>query len=262
MSLLYMINISRAFQSNRNKFLKVKITSKATATNDASNEASVMTILGFGSLLSERSSRTTFPELRNFRLGRIPNYRRVFGHPASIFFQRGIASLETKRMSSLSAEYSPESSFVCSVFEVPNNEMMENGIPSEAFLEREEEFDIVTVPYLELDTQKQATGILCTASTDDDYIRKWGTKRFQDQYRQYGVSTIWGWSRDSGLLPCDLYLRHCVLASESMGEECYNSFLDDTYLVDRTTTLRSYLENNPEIMLMEPPPELAIRYGG
>jgi hypothetical protein len=44
-------------------------------------------ILGFGSLLSERSSRMTFPKLENFRLGRVPNFRRVFGHPASIFFQ-------------------------------------------------------------------------------------------------------------------------------------------------------------------------------
>jgi hypothetical protein len=55
--------------------------------NVMSNE--YITILGFGSLLSERSSRTTFPDLRNFRLGRVKDYRRIFGHPASIFFQRG-----------------------------------------------------------------------------------------------------------------------------------------------------------------------------
>ena len=49
------------------------------------------TILGFGSLLSEQSSRLTFPDLENFRLVRVPNYRRLMQHPASIFFQRGIA---------------------------------------------------------------------------------------------------------------------------------------------------------------------------
>ena len=35
------------------------------------------TILGFGSLLSEQSSRLTFPDLENFRLVRVPNYRRL-----------------------------------------------------------------------------------------------------------------------------------------------------------------------------------------
>lgn len=231
-------------------------------TTSLTKDDNMVTILGFGSLLSERSSRTTFPDLQNFRLGRVPNYRRVFGHPASIFFERGIASLETMEMSSLSAEYNEGSSFICSVFEVPNSDMMENGIPSQAFLEREEEFDIITVPYVELNGGKEGTGILCTASTDQEYLRKWGQERFEQHYGKYGVSTIWGFERDSGLRPCPLYLRHCVLAATSMGEECYNSFLDDTYLVDRTTPLRGYLEQNTQIMSMEPPPELAVRYGG
>merc|ERR1719491_669033 len=75
-----------------------------TAAAAAAGKATV-TILGLGSLLSERSSRTTFPDLTNFRLGRVSNkYRRVFGHPASIFFQRGLANKHTKEFSSLSAE--------------------------------------------------------------------------------------------------------------------------------------------------------------
>ena len=100
-----------------------------------------VTILGLGSLLSERSSRTTFPDLSNFRLGRVSNqYRRVFGHPASIFFQRGLADMETKEMSSLTAEEfeynisdggdnnnSPDDAyrggFVCSAFEVPREQV-------------------------------------------------------------------------------------------------------------------------------------------
>ena len=68
------------------------------------NDNNMITILGFGSLLSEKSSRTTFPTLQNFRLGRVPNYRRVFRHPASIFFHRGIANLNTLEISSLCAE--------------------------------------------------------------------------------------------------------------------------------------------------------------
>jgi hypothetical protein len=243
--------------------MKLQTSTIRAAPQTSSSNSNNVTILGFGSLLSERSSKTTFPDLKNFRLGRVPKYRRVFGHPASIFFQRGIANLETKEMSSLSAEYAGEdSSFICSVFEVPNKDMMESGVPSEAFLEREEEFDIVNVPYVELKNGKILEGILCTASTDDEYLNKWGKERFEKHYGQYGVSTIWGWQRDSCLKPCAIYLRHCVLAAKSMGDECYNSFLDDTYLVDRTTPLRTYLDHNPHIMSTKPPPELETRYGG
>ena len=64
------------------------MTDQKLKSTSSSNDDTI-TILGFGSLLSEQSSRTTFPDLTNFRLGRVRNYRRVFGHPASIFFQRG-----------------------------------------------------------------------------------------------------------------------------------------------------------------------------
>lgn len=223
-----------------------------------------ITILGLGSLLSERSARMTFPDLQNFRLGRVPNYRRVFGHPASIFFQRGIANMETKEMSSLSAEYEDgHPGFVCTIFEVPNTDMMEDGMPSMAYLEREEEFDIISVPYIDLQSGKEVQGgVLCARSSDEMYIERWGKEHFEKQYSQYGVDTIWGWKRDSGLRPCATYLRHCTLAAESMGAICSDSFLDETFLADRKTTIRSYLAENPQIMTTKPPPELAVRYGG
>eukprot|EP00980_Cylindrotheca_fusiformis_P008285 scaffold1736_cov127-Cylindrotheca_fusiformis.AAC.99 len=227
-----------------------------------------ITILGFGSLLSERSSRTTFPDLRNFRLGRVKNYRRVFGHPASIFFQRGIANLDTKEISSLSTEFvDGHPGFVCSVFEVPNDNMMEDGIPSASYLEREEEFNIIEVPYIDFhesegDSGTIKSGVLCTAGTDDIYLDRWGEERFEKNYRKYGVDKIWGWERDSGLRPCAVYLRHCYLAAKSMGEECLNSFLDETFLVDRATPVRDYLNDHPEVLETEPPPSLVGRYSG
>jgi len=225
----------------------------------------MITILGFGSLLSERSSCMTFPELQNFRLGRVPNYRRVFGHPASIFFQRGIANFQTNEISSLSAEpCRGHPGFVCSVFEVPSKEMMNDGVPSQAFLEREEEFNITTgVTYHSLDDLTvTGTGVLCTSSDDDTYLSRWGEDHFNKQYNQYGVNTIWGWTTDSGLRPCAVYLRHCYLAAKSMGDECFNSFLDETFLVDRETKLRDYIAGNPEVLQAEPPPELVGRYSG
>lgn len=276
--------------------------------NEGSNELGELTILGFGSLLSLKSARLTFPSLKNFRYGRVPNHRRVFSHPASIFFQRGIANLDTLEMSSLSCEYVKGHSFVCSVFEVLDEGLSvyqdisedtatksTKWIPSQAFLEREEEFEIAMVPYDELilsDNENNATdvvsnaadtsltiklGLICRRSTDEAYISLWGKDHFERQYLKYGVQSIWNWSHDSGLRPCPVYLRHCVLASrnakiggindcspdvESADGFCYTSFLDETYLIDRKTTVRKYLSKYPPIMNLEPPEELRDRYGG
>lgn len=224
----------------------------------------MITIVGLGSLLSERSSRTTFPTLKNFRLGRIDGYRRCFAHPAGVFFTRGIADLASLQMASLSAEPCPGASFVCSVFEVEDEGM-------DRFREREEEFDLVHVVVSSLEPpaspppglpEAPCSGLLCFRSTDEAYVAKWGQERFDRLYRSVGVQTIWGFAHDSGLRPCPVYLRHCVLAAEKLGPRCFDSFLDETFLVDRVTTLRSYLAANPEVMATPPPPELAERYGG
>jgi hypothetical protein len=157
--------------------------------------------------------------------------------------------------------------FVASIFEVSKADLMDGSQPGLAFLEREEEFDIVQVPFVDLessggDSRSVAKGIICTRSTDEEYIRKWGQERFDDHYRKYGIETIWKWHRDSGLRPCAIYLRHCVLAARSLGQECYDSFLDDTYLVDRRTTIRAYLDMHPHILDLQPPAALVDRYSG
>ncbi len=126
------------------------------------------------------------------------------------------------------------------------------------------------------DEQLVKKGVICRRSTDDAYKSLWGEEHWERQYEQYGVNTIWNWSKDSGLRPCPVYLRHCVLASWNCGNEggkkswssggkggiCYESFLDETLLVDRTTTVREYLKQYPDVMNTEPPEGLKDRYGG
>jgi hypothetical protein len=257
----------------------------------------LMTVLGFGSLLSETSSRLTFPNLINFRLCRIPNYRRVFAHPAPIFFHRKIANMASLEICSLSAEPVADSprGFVGTVFDVPiadddesriDQSLVQKGLPSRAFLEREEEFRIVQAPFIDLnlsaplENDKEnfsadlvstetmpprlaGTGLLCTRSTDEEYIVRWGQDHFEAQFGKFGIDTIWNWPLDSGIRPCGIYLRHCYLAAKAHGEPCLSSFLDETYLVDRQTTIRTYLlEQNPNILELQPPVELLQRYNG
>jgi hypothetical protein len=225
-----------------------------------------VTVVGYGSLLSEKSARLTVPSLTNFRLGRVSNFRRVFSHPSSGFFKHGIANMETLEIAAFSAENCEGSpGFVVSVFEIPIQKMddvMPNGIPRKLY-EREASYDIVEVPFEDTASKEGAShALMCIRSTDEIFIEKWGQDRFDKLFRHYGIETIWGWSKDSGIRPCPVYLRHCYLAAQSMGDICLNSFLDESYLVDRTTTIRQYLDQYPAVLLVQPPPELAIRYNG
>ncbi|KAH1209164.1 hypothetical protein HKD37_15G042710 [Glycine soja] len=82
-----------------------------------------ISICGFGSLLSERSARSTFPDLANFRTARLNRFRRVFAHVAPVFFERGIAKPETMEISSLSVEPCEGETLVVTVFEIRKSEV-------------------------------------------------------------------------------------------------------------------------------------------
>ncbi len=88
---------------------------------DVQDGEGVISVAGFGSLLSECSARSTFPDLRNFRVGKVKGYRRIFAHTASVFFQRGIARPKTGEISSLSCAIQPGEEIVVSVFVVPGH---------------------------------------------------------------------------------------------------------------------------------------------
>ena len=189
-------------------------------------------IVGFGSLLSEVSARGTCPSLRNFRIARVFGWRRVFQHPAAIFFQRGIANLDSREISSLSAEpsFDDGSGFVVATFEVQTGEVG-------ALLEREEEFDFADVPFYALDGRAGARGpalgrgYMCVRSDDAEVL---GRRGLRDKYAAHGLASIWdAWGKpESGILPCPVYCRHCVLAStrDDVPAAAGKSFLDETYV--------------------------------
>ncbi|KAL5538482.1 hypothetical protein UlMin_044636 [Ulmus minor] len=216
----------------------------------------LISICGFGSLLSERSARSTFPDLINFRVARLNGFRRVFGHVTPIFFERGIAKPETKEIASLSVEPYEGESLIVTVFEIQKSE-----IP--AFLERELEFRFLAVLPETLDAKPYDNpAVLCGRYSDEEFFRvrcKGSKDTYFKLYGQFNIDKIW---RDD-ILPCRAYLRHCVLAAKNLGEEAYNNFLDHTFLGDRKTTIGEYLAaTGAGIMEEEPPESLKTRYGG
>jgi hypothetical protein len=167
--------------------------------------------------------------------------------------------LKTQTICSLSAEpAAKEVGFDVCVFETDYT-----AEELTAFRAREEEFDLQDAVYVDEHGQT-GSGLLCLASTDADYIARWGQDTFDLNYKQYGLNTIWHHATDSGVKPCSVYLRHCVLAvqQESVPERLRTSFFDETFLVDRTTTVRQYLSNHPSVMDTVPPESLKHRYSG
>lgn len=263
------------------------------------------TVVGFGSLLSEPSARSTFPNLRDFRVVRVRGYRRVFAHTPSVFVERGLVNPGSLFQSSLSAEpvYIRDEDgslkqdlsvgFLAVCFSIPLNDVTHSlgfqGMGGrqwcgEALLKREEEFNFDIVPCHKItkksvDTttpsgaQKNAScgyivdpdaqsipGLMCVAASDKDYIERWGEEPFRSKLDKTGHSTIWGWSRESGLKPCSVYFTHCYLAAQSLGTHVFDSFLDETYLVDRKTTVRMYISRHPDVLFNQPPPIHESRY--
>jgi hypothetical protein len=224
-----------------------------------------LSIAGFGSLLSVRSARSTFPTLENFRAATVEGYRRVFAHTCPIFYERGI--VVGNQSSSLSTEPHPASRLVVSVFEVPATDR-----DIEAFVEREIEFRFTVVEARDLQAREGGDGgaaaspsstlaLMCTRYSDEEFrsVRcKGSAEEFHRRFGRHGIDRIY---RDD-ILPCRVYLRHCVLASQTLGPAAHASFLDDTYLADRRTTIREYLARDPAIMNEQPPESLKERYNG
>lgn len=133
------------------------------------DEDGLITVAGFGSLLSVASARSTFPALHNFRQGRIRGYRRVFAHTCTVFFARGIARPETGEISSLSAEPAgPDDFLTVSLFEIDGG-----GDAVRAFVEREHEFRFMSVDALGMDAAPTGRrAVLCARFSDEEYRTK------------------------------------------------------------------------------------------
>jgi hypothetical protein len=166
-------------------------------------------------------------------------------------------------MASLSIEPAEGHSFCGTAFS------LHEGEDALSLLQREEEFGFAVVHFEDLNKSNgedgiTGTGIVCTSSTDAVYLERWGRSKFCDRYGPHGIDSIWDkWNRpDSGILPCSVYLRHVYLAAQAAGEEMLRSFLDETFLVDRVTTIRQYLADHPEVLEVVPPESVKGRYDG
>ncbi|KAG5555152.1 hypothetical protein RHGRI_012626 [Rhododendron griersonianum] len=237
----------------------------------ASPDDGLLSVCGFGSLLSERSARSTFPDLVDFRVARLNGFRRVFAHTAPIFFERGIANPETKEISSLSVEPCKGETLIVTVFNIRKSE-----IPS--FIEREHEFRFLAVLPETLDGKPFASPA-CESKSDDYCLGCCCRKSYRELLlgnAEKFVSVIC----DVNLLVAACAVKRSISSdmdditftrfgamisylavfifgtAKSLGDAAYNNFLDHTFLGDRKTTIREYLATTGSGIMEEEPPEL------
>lgn len=73
---------------------------------------------------------------------------------------------------------------------------------------------------------------MCAVSTDARVEERWGAGYIARKYGVHGVESIWG--PHEGILPCPVYLRHCVLSAKKQVRATWQA---DDPRKTRSTTL-------------------------
>lgn len=197
----------------------------------------MISIVGYGSLLSEQSARETVPELQNFRIVTVPGFRRVFNKVGVVFLSRHGADPMSLEIASCSTLPDPETEILCSQFECSVDDY-------ERLYEREHRFQWLEVDTVEADGAV-SSGHICTTSSDTYYRthKCESPQEYHERVGQYYSGALW---RDD-ILPFPRYLAFCLQAAQGQGESVLNNFMDSSYLADGITCIRDYIVSHPEL---------------
>jgi len=197
----------------------------------------MISVIGYGSLLSETSARETVPLLQNFRLVKVEGYRRIFNKVGIVFFSRHGASTTDLEIASCSTEPCDSSVMWCSQFECPEEAFVD-------LYEREHRFRWIEVETCDAEGQR-TVGRMCTGFSDSEYrLNKCVTpQEYQRRVGQYYNGPLW---RDD-ILPFPRYLAFCLQAAASQGDEILSNFMDTTFLADGETSVRAYVASHPTL---------------
>ncbi len=197
----------------------------------------MISVVGYGSLLAESSARETLPELENFRIVRVPGYRRIFNKVGVVFLSRYGADPDALPIASCATQAQPGAEIICTQFEC-------SEAAFSLLYEREHRFEWVEVATFDMHGQP-SSGRICTQSTDHYYRHHKCADEAEYQHRVGRFYRGLLWRKD--ILPFPRYLAFCLQAAEALGSEVLANFLDQSFLADGETPLRAYLESEPEM---------------
>lgn len=201
----------------------------------------MISVVGYGSLLSEQSARETVPNLSNYRLVRVPGYRRVFDKVGIVFISRHGMPPDSLELASCSTEAADGIDIIAAQFECSVSDFLE-------LYEREHRYRWIEVETCHLDTGEPSRGRMCTGYSDTDYrLNKCVTEaEYQRRVGQYYAGPLW--RRD--ILPNPRYLAFCLQSAATQGESVLQNFLDTSFTADGRS-VRQYLADNPGLIPAE-----------
>lgn len=200
----------------------------------------MISVVGYGSLLSEKSARETVPNLHNFRLVTVHGYKRIFNKVGIVFLSRYGASPDALDIASCSTLPDKSVSIICSQFECSEEEYR-------ALIEREHRFTWVSVETCELESTEFSSGLMCTTASDEWYKTQKciSSSDYENRVGRYYQGAIWR----NDIFPYPRYLQFCLRSAAEQGQTVLDNFLDSSFLADGQTSLRSYLQSAPELAL-------------
>ncbi|CAE8636353.1 unnamed protein product, partial [Polarella glacialis] len=236
-----------------------------------------ITILGFGSLVSEASVSNSF-DISNFRYGNVVRLQRIFNRASWKTIEMGRARTPTAEVATVSLAVIGGSTVQCRVALMDVD--MHDGL--QGFLHRETSYCMLEVPFVD-DNGTSGFAVACGECDDKEISKYWGpTVSFVEHCvgrityigdaipaepmplvpplnRTPGNPDIWvDFTPDHEydknhqyvlpegpwIYPAPGYLRLVYRAHVSAGGDMADNFLDTTLLLNRKTTLRMYLDSN------------------
>ena len=196
-----------------------------------------ISVVGYGSLISETSARQTAPTLSNFKLGKVHGYKRIFNKAGIVFFRRGSVRSDDISVASCATRSDPRYAIGCCVFDCTEEDFTK-------IYEREHRFR-----WIEVDVETEdgvVKGRMCTEYNDADYLLNKCVlpSAYFERVGQYYDKKIW---RDD-ILPHKQYLAFCLGAVSSVSDDMKDNFLDTTFLADGETSIRTFLDDNPDYL--------------
>ncbi len=199
----------------------------------------MISVVGFGSLLSERSARDTVPGLKNYRLVRVDGYRRIFNKVGILFIAGHGQAPDSLEVSSCSTELCSDTSIIVAQFDCPVDQFGE-------LYEREHRYRWIQVEARGLDGSAQPPARMCTGYSDLEYrLNKCVTdEEYHDRVGRHYQGKIWR----NDILPFPRYLKFCLVSAASHGDAVLDNFIDTSFLADGETSIREYLVERRDLI--------------
>ena len=189
-------------------------------------------VIGYASLLSEISIRRLFPNVGRIIPVIINHHARCFNSFGTLSIKAGLEVSESKTLAHASAIYRPNSVLYALAFELDNADF-------NTYVKHEFRYHLKDVSVYALENNERFHAIMCYENVDQNIdVSLIGLKDIWELYGMYSTSSFWHTSH----LPAKAYLEHCIASARDINIVVLNNFLDMSFLHDRTTSIRSFLE--------------------